>query len=222
MRNLFYPPNCLLCQRPLVRTEQALCAHCLPLLPRTNFHLQQDNPADQLFFGRIPVHKAAAFCFFEKGNHFRSLIHAFKYHHQRNVAYELGRLYAQEIAPSKWHDGIDLLIPVPLYWYKKWKRGYNQSEWIARGIASVWNIPVATENLHKKRNNKTQTRKSLYDRYLNATSTYALKQDTGLIGKHILLVDDVLTSGATLEACASPLLTIPDIKISILTLAFAE
>ncbi|MEG1616748.1 MAG: phosphoribosyltransferase family protein [Bacteroidales bacterium] len=222
MWNLLFPKSCLICENPLCKGEEGVCRYCLGHLPRTNFHLEKDNPAEQLFFGKCEIQQAASFCYFEKGNDLRRLIHEFKYRNNRDVAVQLGALYGRELMRSDWSDGIDLIVPVPLHYYKKIKRGYNQSEYIARGLSSALCKPLCNSVLRKERNAATQTRKTLYDRYLNADRSFSLHNGAKLSGKHLLLVDDVLTSGATLEACANTLLAIPDVKISIITLAFAE
>ncbi|MEG1585734.1 MAG: phosphoribosyltransferase family protein [Bacteroidales bacterium] len=221
LRTLFFPRKCLMCANTLSGDETCFCRHCLPRLPRTRFDKQPDNPAEQLFFGKCEIERVACFCYFEKGGTFRNAIHQFKYHDSPKTAFRLGALYAREIAPE-WSDPIDLLIPVPLHWYKQLQRGYNQSEWIARGLASVWHKPIRTDILSKRQNTSTQTRKSIYDRYRNTAQAFRLRSTTPLAGKHILLVDDVLTSGSTLEACAQALQAAEGIKISILTLGFAE
>lgn len=217
-----FPAHCLMCGDQLSGDETCFCRHCLPRLPRTNFHLQADNPAEQLFFGKTAIEKAACYCYFEKGGAFRKAIHQFKYHDSPKTAFRLGKLFASELRITGWEGPIDILIPVPLHWIKQMHRGYNQSEWIARGLADVWHKPIYTHILKRERHTSTQTRKSFYDRYLNAGGSFRIRPTTALTGKHILLVDDVLTSGATLEACAQALHSIPGVKISILTLGFAE
>lgn len=220
--SLLFPDGCLLCQRPLTKEESCFCRHCNPHLPRTNFHLTPDNRGEQLFFGKCDVERVASFCYFEKGNQFRQTIHRFKYHDSPATAFRMGAFYAEELAKTNWQTPIDLIIPVPLHPLKLLKRGYNQSEWIAKGLHSVWQIPVNTRLLRKKANTDTQTRRSLYDRYINAQNSFTKRHELPPHVKHLLLVDDVLTSGSTLEACVHALNDASDVKISILTLGFAE
>ncbi|MGL4292353.1 MAG: ComF family protein, partial [Bacteroidales bacterium] len=210
------------CGNSLINEERCYCLHCNQRLPRTRFHEQAGNLAEQLFYGRCEVERVACFCYFEKGGSFREAIHRFKYHDSPRTAFNLGALYARELQSIGWQVPIDILLPVPLHWIKQLKRGYNQSEWIARGVGSVWQKPIRTDILIKRHHTPSQTRKSIYDRYLNASAGFKLKKKQNLEGKHILLIDDVLTSGSTLEACISALQQIPQVKISILTLGFAE
>ena len=191
-----------MCDTPLSGDEESVCRFCLPDLPVTRFHLTPDNRAEQLFFGKADIHRCACFCFYRKGDRFRELIHEFKYHDNRKAAYRIGLLYGKMLKNDGWHTPIDQIIPVPLHPLKRIKRGYNQSEWIARGIASVWNIPVLTRVLTKKKVTSTQTKKSLFERHLNTHDTFHTKAEALTDGMHILLVDDVLTSGSTLTACA--------------------
>lgn len=222
LKKLFYPTGCLVCGGTLSGDERCICRHCLPKLPRTEFHLNPGNPAEQLFYGRCEVERCACFCYYERGGDLRHIIHQFKYHDSPRSAWQLGDLYARELLLTGWQKPIDILIPVPLHFLKKNSRGYNQSEWIARGLSNVWQKPIRTDVLRKKRHNTSQTHKSLYERYLNATDSYLLKNEKQLAGKHLLLIDDVLTSGSTLEACVHALKSLPNVKISILTLGFAE
>jgi Predicted amidophosphoribosyltransferases len=147
---------------------------------------------------------------------------SFKYHNSSRTAYRLGMLYGRELMADNWQRPIDLLSPVPLHWLKQLQRGYNQSEWIAQGLSHIWNIPVRTDLLKRRRNTTTQTQKNIYERFLNADEAFEARKNTLLNGRHILLVDDVLTSGSTLCACAEALHATADLKISILTLGFAE
>lgn len=220
--SFLFPDGCLICQRPLGREENCFCRHCDPQLPRTGFHLRPDNPGEQLFFGKCEVERVASFCYFEKGNRFRHTIHRFKYHDSPRTAFRMGAFYAAELARTNWQAPIDIIVPVPLHPVKQFKRGYNQSFWIARGLGSVWHIPVNSHLLRKKANTDTQTRRSLYERYVNAQNSFRKRGNESLQGCHILLVDDVLTSGSTLEACVHAFQWVSDVKISILTLGFAE
>ncbi|MEG1903495.1 MAG: phosphoribosyltransferase family protein [Bacteroidales bacterium] len=222
LRSLFFPNNCLMCGTLLANQEDCFCLHCAAKLPRTHFHRQPGNPAEQLFYGKCDIERAVSFCYFEKGSRFRKVIHQFKYNDSPRTAFRLGAFYAQELSRTHWQLPVDLIHPVPLHWSKQLKRGYNQSEWIARGLAKTWQKPLHTHITRKQLSTTSQTRKSLYDRYLNTQGSFRLCEPTLLTGKHILLVDDVLTSGSTLEACAHAIHQAAGVKISILTLGFAE
>ncbi|GCB33544.1 amidophosphoribosyltransferase [Bacteroides faecalis] len=191
-------------------------------LPRTNYHLQEDNPMEQLFWGKIPLERATSFFFYRKGSDFRQILHQLKYGGRKELGAIMGRYMASELLPSGFFKGIDVIIPVPLHKKKQQLRGYNQSEWIVRGIAAVTGIPVNTESVIRKKNTETQTRKSTFERWENVDGIFELRSSEHLQGKHVLVVDDVLTTGATTVACVSALMEVQGIRISILTLAVAE
>jgi ComF family protein len=205
---------------PLIQEEKQICLDCLCDLPLTNFHTDENNPVFQLFTGKADIVKATAWLHYEKGNKVQRLIHTFKYHNNKNVAYQLGRQMGFSLQPYISQE-IDVLIPVPLHRKRQRERGYNQSEWICRGIASVVPIPISANSLQRKTASGTQTDKSLYARWTNVQQLFALSDKHDLKGKHILLVDDVITSGATLSMCAKTLSEIPGLKVSILALAAA-
>lgn len=220
--NLFFPNVCKLCRRPLVAGEEQVCLKCLCDLPHTGYHKQTDNPVEQLFFGKNRIEHATAYLRYEKGGKVQTLIHSLKYHDNQELGYLLGRQMARELQADHSPIGsVDLLLPVPLHPRKKRQRGYNQSEWIASGIRSVWNIPIDTRSLIRVTYTNTQTRKAVYDRWLNVRSIFQVIHPESLQGKHVLLIDDVITTGATLSACAQALSAIPGIRISILALSVA-
>ena len=223
---LFFPRLCLLCRNPLVEGEEHICLKCLCDLPYTRFCEYENNAVAQLFAGQIPVVAATALLYFEQGGRVQTLIHALKYHDNRELGYYLGRQAALDLSGEEKNffapvtgRPIDYLIPVPLHPHKQRQRGYNQSEWIAEGIRSVCHIPVDTTAICRIRSNETQTHKQLYERWGNVQDIFALKATGHLEGKHVLLVDDVITTGSTLGVCAETLLTIPGIHISILGIA---
>ena len=220
--NLFFPNVCRLCKRPLIDGENQICLFCLCDLPRTNYHKQIDNPAEQLFFGKSQIEHATAYLYFEKGGKVQQLVHSIKYQDNKELGFILGRQMAQElVADASSLCDIDLMIPVPLHPKRMKLRGYNQAEWIARGIASVWGKPIDTNHLLRAENTQTQTRKTVYDRWENVHSMFKTNHPEALINKHILIIDDVITTGATLSACADALINIPDVRVSILALAIA-
>jgi ComF family protein len=218
--HLFFPRLCVLCRTPLIQEEKQICLDCLCDLPLTNFPAGEDNPVFHLFIGKADIVNATAWLHYEKGAKVQQLIHSFKYYNNKNLAYQLGRQMGLSLQPYI-NQEIDLMIPVPLYKKRQRKRGYNQSEWICRGLASVVPIPVCTNSLQRRMASDTQTNKSLYARWTNVQQLFALSEKHELTGKHILLVDDVITSGSTLCMCAETLLTVPDVKVSILALAVA-
>nr|WP_321523406.1 ComF family protein [uncultured Macellibacteroides sp.] len=218
---LFFPRLCLLCGELLVDGEKCLCLSCIYKLPRTNYHLRPFNPAEQLFTGKIEIEKATAYLHYEKGGKVQQLIYAIKYKGEKEAGFQLGRQAALALHEKGFFEGIDLLLPVPLHSQRQKKRGYNQAEWIARGIASVCLLPIENKALARIRKTNTQTHKNVFDRWTNVQNIFSVKSEEPLIGKHVLVIDDVLTTGATIGACASCLSAIEGTRISILTLSIA-
>lgn len=218
--HLFFPKLCVTCREPLIQAEEQICLECLCDLPQTNFHRQEENPVCQLFMGKVDIVNASAWLHYEKGTKVQQLIHAFKYYDNRALAYQMGRQMGMSLQ-AYIDKETDWLIPVPLHRKRHRQRGYNQSEWICRGLASVIHVPVYTDGLQRKTASGTQTDKSIYARWINVQDIFTLKDTQCLEGKHVLLIDDVITSGSTLSACAEVLSAIPDIKVSILALAAA-
>ena len=220
--SLLFPRCCIVCGRPLAKGEECLCTMCNINLPRTGYHLKEDNPVEKLFWGKIPLERATSFFFYRKGSDFRQILHQLKYGGQKNIGTIMGRYMAAELQESGFFEDIDVIVPVPLHKKKQRLRGYNQSEWIARGIATVTGIPIDTESVVRHKNTETQTSKSSLERWENVSGIFELYHAEPLTGKHILIVDDVLTTGATTVECASCLTKIEGVRISVLTLAIAE
>ncbi|GAA6244045.1 ComF family protein [Bacteroides fragilis] len=185
--------------------------------------MRKDNPVECLFWGRIPgLKRASSFLFYRKGSDFRRILHLLKYGGYKELGEVMGRYMAAELSSGGFFDGVDMIIPVPLHRKKQKLRGYNQSEWIARGIASVTGIPLCAECMIREKNTETQTRKSTFERWENVEGIFRICDTVHFEGKHVLLVDDVLTTGATTVACASAFARVSGIRISVLTLAVAE
>ena len=218
---LIYPRVCLACGNTLLRHEETLCSFCLVQLPRTGFEKETGNMAEQIFWGRCNVEAVAALYFFHKGSRVQHLLHQLKYKNQPEVGVFLGRLYGKMLVDSGRFAGLDWIIPVPLHPRRRRKRGYNQSEMFARGLAESMNIPLDTGTLVRITASQTQTRKSRFKRWENVKEIFAVRNPEARKGCHFLLVDDVLTTGATLEACCNRLESIPNARISIATLAVA-
>ena len=221
--SLLFPRCCVVCGSPLSRGEECLCTCCNINLPRTGFHLRKDNPVECLFWGRIPgLKRASSFLFYRKGSDFRRILHMLKYGGYKELGEVMGRYMSAELSSGEFFDGVDMIIPVPLHRKKQKLRGYNQSEWIARGIASVTGIPLCAECMIREKNTETQTRKSTFERWENVEGIFRLCDTVHFEGKHVLLVDDVLTTGATTVACASAFARVSGIRISVLSLGLAE
>lgn len=219
--NLFFPKLCMICQTPLVGGEEHICLKCLCDLPCTGYDFLKENPATFLFAGKVPVYRATAFLRYEKGGHVQQLIHSLKYHDNREIGFRLGRMAGLHYRQAIQSDYPDLLLPVPLHPGKKKKRGYNQSEWIARGLNSLLQLPIDTTSLRRIKETDTQTNKPTYERWQNVQDIFSVVAPKELEGKHILLIDDVITTGSTIGACAEALLTVPGVRVSILAVAIA-
>lgn len=219
--SLLFPRLCYGCGNHLLRNENLICTECYILIPRTNYHLKSDNPVAQLFWGRCLIEKAAAFSFYTRDSRIRKLIHQLKYKGIREIGIELGRIYALSLRSSEFLDGIDIIIPVPLHPSKKRKRGFNQSEMICIGISDITGLKTDTGLLVRRSVTKTQTKKSRYDRWTNVEGIFQVTDPMVLRDKHILIVDDVITTGSTIEACVNELLNIENVKVSVAALAFS-
>lgn len=219
--NLFFPRLCLLCQTPLVEGEAYVCLHCLNRLPYTHFTDMTANPVCRLFQGKVSFAAATALLHFTQGGSGQKLIHALKYQGLPELGYELGRMAASTYRETGLFDTVDLLLPVPLHPKRERQRGYNQSEWIARGIRSVTGIAIDTTSLSRIKKTESQTRKRLSERTENVADIFRLNDADALKDKHVLLLDDVVTTGSTLNACAEAIKATPGIRISILSIAVA-
>jgi len=216
---LFYPALCVSCADALIGNEQFLCSECLQKLPKTNHWQQPKNTSYNQLAGKIPIQKAAAWLYYNKGGIAQRSIAEIKYRGNRAFGQWIGSRLAEESAFSGFFDDIDLLIPVPLHSKRLRKRGFNQTEIIAQGISKITHIPIDTKHLYRGKANETQTKKSLYERWRNTQSIFQIRRAEELKGKHLLLIDDVLTTGSTLEACGRALLECPEVQISVLTVA---
>ncbi|MDB5191138.1 MAG: ComF family protein [Segetibacter sp.] len=218
--HLFFPHNCVGCGTDILDSKHNLCLHCTNELPVTNFFLQAKNPVEQIFTGRLPIRNGAAAYFFTKESLLQHLIVQLKYCGNKEVGYYLGKLVGNFLATSPLYEQVDLLVPLPLNPRKEKKRGYNQATALCDGIASVWPREVIDKNVIRKVYTETQTHKGRISRWQNMDGVFSVLEPARLQNKHILLVDDVVTTGATLEACGSEILKIPGTIISIATLAY--
>lgn len=221
--SLFFPRYCVVCERVLLEQERFVCLGCLMELPRTQFHLQPENAMEQLFWGKVEVKRATSFFYYRKGSAFSKLLYHLKYEGGKELGEWLASVMAAEIIQtSDFFQRIDVLIPVPLYVDRLKERGYNQSEWIAKGIARITHLPIDTQSLIRIQSTETQTKKSVWERQENMDDVFAVIRKETLINKRVLLIDDVVTTGATLTSCARALSTVPGIELNFLTLALVE
>jgi ComF family protein len=219
--NLFFPDTCYACGEVLVKGESIICTDCYYKLPRTNFHMEIDNPISKIFWCRADLYTATSFLFFNKGGKVQKLLHQLKYKNRPEVGFQLGKVFGAELRNSQFYQDIDFVIPVPLHPKKQKMRGYNQSDFIAKGIAESLGTSFSSEYLVRNTFTSTQTKKSRYSRWKNVDGKFSVVNIDKLAGKRVLLVDDVLTTGATLEACAQELLKVPKLTVSVATLAYA-
>lgn len=219
LKELLFPRYCKVCGRRLMKSEQHLCIGCLLELPRTHYDQHPDNPLMQHFMEWSEVVRATAYTYYYKEGKFSTLIHHLKYYNQPEVGTFLGELAAKELRGGGFFDDIGLIVPVPLSRKKFRMRGYNQSEHIAHGISKVTGIPIKANCIERVTDTDTQTHKGQTERWKNTEGIFRVTRPEAVKGRHLLLIDDVSTTGATLHACIAALLTTPGVRISVFTLA---
>jgi ComF family protein len=219
--NLFFPEFCYSCGSDLVSREQLLCLRCLHQLPFTRFEKIKGNPVEKIFWGRIPIEFAASLLYFTKGSTVERLLHQLKYRSKKEVGIYCGRLMGQALKKSGCPEKIDFIIPLPLFKKKERQRGYNQAKLICDGLSETLSIPVSTEIVERIESTETQTHKNRVERWLNMQGRFRLKTSDEIQNKHLILVDDVITTGATLESCAQELLK-AGARVSIYTLGYSS
>jgi ComF family protein len=198
---LFYPEVCLACGEGLAEGEKLVCSSCLFKLPKTNYHMQPSNPVMRAFYGRVDVVAAASFYYYSKGSLVQDLVHQLKYNDKKQLGIAFGKWYGAELKQSPYFAELDAIIPVPLHAKKLRKRGFNQSACFAEGLGQVMGIEVLPDALHRIKDTQTQTNKSRFERWENLKDVFSPGKNIKLQGKHVLLVDDIITTGATMEAC---------------------
>lgn len=221
--DLLAPRLCVMCGRRLSLTEQVLCASCNMHLPRTGFQYQPfDNIMARLFWGIIPIERAAALFYYMAGSKPANILYDLKYHDHPEIGREMGVMMAQEFGEAGFFEGIDLLVPVPLARNRQRHRGYNQSLELAKGISCVTGVPIASQVVHRTVFKQSQTQMQRRERQENVEGVFVLTDAEALRGKHILLIDDVVTTGATMMACGRELLKAEGVKLSLLSLGFTS
>ena len=219
--HLFYPHVCTGCGSDLLEADNLLCLKCIHNLPHTDFANLPNNPVEKYFWGRIPLTVAYSQFYFSKEFLIQHLIHQLKYKGDTEIGFYLGELMGTTLLKSNRFNSIDALIPLPLYADKEHKRGYNQAAVICNGMSAVMKVPVLKGAVIRQYATETQTRKHRTERWENVKQSFKVAKEHELAGKHLLLVDDVVTTGATLEACGHVILGVEHIKLSIATLAYA-
>lgn len=219
--HLFYPDLCEGCNKPLVAEEDVLCIACETLVPETGYDSVADNDTSMRFAGRIPFKHATSFAYFTDEGLLQHLLHGLKYKGRKDIGAYLGSRFARRLGTTDWVSTVDAIVPVPLHTTRMARRGYNQSEVIAEAMSGVLRIPTLSRPLARVRNTESQVNKTRIERTENMQAAFAVTDHAEFAGKHILIIDDVLTTGATIEACANALLAVEGVKISIATIGIA-
>ena len=219
--HLLFPHLCAGCGTDIITIEHYLCAQCLTALPQTQFEKHSNNPMEKIFWGRLPVVAATAQYYFTKNAQLQALMHQFKYKGQKELGFYLGRLLGNAIASTDRFDDVDALVPLPLFADKERQRGFNQSLVLCEGIAAVWQRPILTNAVERIYPTESQTKKNRIERWQNMQDRFQLKDPAVVANKHLLLIDDVVTTGATLEACGQVLLNGQNTRLSIATLCIS-
>jgi ComF family protein len=217
-----FPHVCEGCGTDVLQSDHLLCLKCLASLPKTDFHFHANNPVEKIFWGRLPVTAATALCYFSKESLMQHLMHQLKYRGNKEVGLYLGMLMGFALNDSNRFRYVDALVPLPLFPSKERKRGYNQAAVLCEGIAEAMQKPVLNNVVVRTLHTESQTKKNRIERWLNMEGRFDVTKPDLIEGKHLLLVDDVVTTGATLEACGSALLQVPDVKVSLATLCFSS
>ncbi len=218
--HLLFPHNCACCGTDTLNENEQLCLRCFTLLPETGFFHARGNPIEKAFYGRQDIANAGAAYYFTKDSMLQHLMVRLKYRNDKKAGIYLGRLTGAMLSETRRFHDVDLLVPLPLNSKKEQQRGYNQAAIICEGIAEIWRKPVLKNAVVRKRFTETQTHQNRISRWQNMEDVFAVADKEALRSKHILLVDDVVTTGATLEACASAIRLIEGITISIATVAY--
>ncbi len=220
--HLFFPHICAGCASDLLKTTDLLCIQCIDKLPHTEFEKHPNNPIEKIFIGRLPIDAAHSEFYFNKGELMQHLVHEFKYKGNKEIGIYLGKMMGEKMVLSNRFKNIDYLIPLPLFADKEYKRGFNQATVLCDGISLAMNIPVLTKVVTRIKFTETQTKKHRTERWENVAESFNVANPTILENKNIMLVDDVITTGATLDACAQKIAKISGTKISIATLTTAS
>ncbi|MBL7745859.1 MAG: ComF family protein [Chitinophagaceae bacterium] len=219
--HLFFPHICTGCGNDILTEQTVLCMRCIEAMPETNFEMYPGNPVEKTFWGRLPLLGATAQFYFTKESLMQHLMHQFKYKNNKELGLQLGRIMGEQLKRSG-RFKADALVPLPLFPVKERKRGYNQATILCEGMAGAMEIPVLDKVIARPQHTETQTKKGRIERWKNMDGKFILKNPEAIHNKHLLLVDDVVTTGATLEACGNALLQAENVQLSIAALCIAS
>ena len=212
---LYFPKNCPACGRPLRLFGANICGRCSQNLPETHFFEAPNNPIEKIFYGRLPISAGAAAWYFHKNSALQALLFQLKYKSNKEVGLFIGKQMGALLAASERFASIDALVPVPLHPQALSKRGFNQAALICEGIGQVWHKPVLTSAIARTKHTSTQTKQTRAERCDNIENPLTIKDPISINGKHLLIIDDVITTGATIEACGKTLLTIKNVGLCV-------
>ena len=215
------PPRCIVCKRPLGEGEKYICTPCMMHVPLTHIHGERGNGFERLFWMKLPIERASAFMSYTQEENSRKLLMAAKFFSHPDIGVYLGEIMADDLLDTDFFDGIDFIVPVPLHKKRFQERGYNQSEQLARGVANLTHLPINTTAVVRSRYAQTQSCQRFQDRAANVKDAFSLAHPEEIQGKHILIIDDVITSGSTITACATAAAAAEGVRISILAFALA-
>jgi len=218
--SLFYPEVCITCGDGLAEKEEFICTSCFYKLPKTDYHIHPANTLYKVFYGRAEIKAAAAYCYYDKGGMVQNLVHEIKYKGKKELGTCFGKWYGAELKKATLFSELDCIIPVPLHLEKLKRRGYNQSACFAEGLSQTMNIPVLPNALKRLKDTETQTNKSRFSRWENVKDVFAVENKAQLQNKHVLIVDDIITTGATMEACIHALNSVPVASVSVASIGY--
>ena len=227
IKDFFFPRSCILCNQKLEQSEQAICSSCLVELNYTNIGNSPSNDFEKIFWANVPVCRATSLLYYERNDLSAEILFHMKYAGRKDICLQMGKIFADRLKPTGFFQDIDLIIPVPLHPNRLRRRGYNQVELLAEGVSRQTGIPVCTSAIIRTQDNATQTKKSFAIRHANPSENQpnlfspTPESDEILRGNHVLVMDDVLTSGTTLISCAQTVMNVPDITLSFATLAWS-
>lgn len=221
--DLISPRLCVVCDNRLTVTEETICSRCNLHLPRTGFgKTPYDNELARLFWGQIPIERASALFYYESHSETANIIYKLKYKNHPEIGEDMGRLTARELQTTDFFDGIDGILPIPLAKKRQHQRGYNQSMEIAQGVSAITGLPIYNKLVRRNAFEGSQTNKGRWERNENVEKVFELIDGEAVRGKHLLIIDDVVTTGATIIACTKELVKAGNVKVSVLTLGFAK